>query len=717
MFSSVPPVRWLAVIIVLLGCLLPGLLSAHTEDNDGDFNFTAEELAWLAEHPVVRLAPDPDFPPIEQLDKNGVYQGIAADFIALLDKKLPLKFEIVQLENWTEVIQAAKDRRIDMFGAAVPTPDRLEYMLFTEPFVEFPSVVLVQDTEHEAPSLHDLSGRQVAVVANYADHEHMLRAHPEIPLVVMPDIATGLRHVSFGKVDAMILNIASASYYIAKEGITNLKVSEDTGFIFDLSFASRKDWPELQSILSKGMAKISPHERKAILDNWISLHNHSWRPSQLQIVTVATVFLSIVLLVILQWNRTLKQQVRQRTQDLQAELEERLLAQQQREQLQLQINRSKKMEALGMLAGGVAHDLNNILSGVSGYAELMLMKLPEDSPFKKHASAIRDSGQRAAAVVADMLTISRDATTDRKSVNLNRLVKEYLCSPEHAQLIKRFPEVNFSCELAEDLFNISCSTTHIKKTIMNLAINAAEATKVGEVRLSTENRYIDKPIGSIEQVEIGEYVVLQVCDSGPGIAAEDIEHIFEPFFTRKKMGHSGTGLGLSVVWNTLQDHSGYIEVDQEKKGCCFNVYLPITREESPSEEERMVIAELQGHGEHILVIDDEEQIRDLATQMLTVLGYRVSSVSSGEEAIAFLKLQTVDLLLLDMIMDPGINGCETYLQAVALQPGQKALISSGFSESGEVQRAQAAGAGGYLKKPYSLQSLGRAVQQELSPEG
>ena len=712
-FYLVSLLRYLLCAVVFL--LLPAALCAHSDlENTLNLNLTPKELAWLDAHPVIRVAPDPDFPPVEFFDKDGRYQGISAEFIALLEKKLPLKFKINQLVNWDEVLRQARAKEIDMISAAVPTPDRLQYLKFSRPFVEFSTVIMVRDSVTDFPKLKNLTGKRVAVVSGYADHEYMKRVYPDVPLEVMPDISAGLRQVSFGRVDAMILNLASASYYIRKDGILNLKVSEDTTLVHDLSFAVRDDWPLLVSILDKGMAAVTPQERKAILDNWISLGKEGWTPSPVMIVTVVAIFLLLVLLVILQWNRTLKQQVRQRTMDLQTELEERLLAQQEKEKLQQQVHSSKKMEAMGLLAGGVAHDLNNIISGVTGYAELMLMKLPKDSPFCKHAAAIHDSGQRAAAVVADMLTISRDAASDKKVVNLNHLIKEYLRSPEHVALRERFPQVDYACELSAELFNVSCSTTHIKKAIMNLVINAAEATEQGSVSISTENCYIDRPFGIYGSIEIGEYVLLRVVDSGSGIAAADIEHIFEPFYSRKTKGTSGTGLGLAVVWNTVQEHLGYIDVEQPGTGSCFNLYLPITRDEySPAEIETSSDA-LHGTGEHILIVDDEDQIRDLATQMLSSLGYRVAQVSSGEAAIDYLRKQKVDLLLLDMIMDPGINGCQTYQQAVALHPGQRALICSGFSESAEVLKAQAAGAGAYLKKPYTLAALGQAVKDELA---
>ncbi len=314
--------------------------AANTENNG--FEFSAEELSWLAEHPIVRLAPDPDFPPIEFIDSHGVYRGIAADFIRLLGKKIPIKFEIIKLKNWNEVVAQAKNKQIDMWGAAVPTPERLKYMRFTSPYVEFPAVVLVRNSATDFPHLSELHGKSVAVVSNYADHEYMQRVYPNIPLEVMPDISAGLRQVSFGKIDAMVLNIASASYYIQKNGINNLTVTQDTDFIFDLSFATRRDWPILNSILAKGMETITPAEKKAILNRWISLGNKSWTPSPLFLVSLAATLLLFCLFLIVLWNRSLQRQVRQRTFELETELGERIQTEQENEKLQQKIYRAKK---------------------------------------------------------------------------------------------------------------------------------------------------------------------------------------------------------------------------------------------------------------------------------------------------------------------------------------------------------------------------------------
>jgi CheY-like chemotaxis protein len=204
-----------------------------------------------------------------------------------------------------------------------------------------------------------------------------------------------------------------------------------------------------------------------------------------------------------------------------------------------------------------------------------------------------------------------------------------------------------------------------------------------------------------------------VADTGSGISSVDIDHIFEPFYSKKVMGRSGTGLGLAVVWSAVQDHNGYIDISTSDQGTRFDIYFPASRELVDDGKEQITLQDLQGKGQTVLVVDDEATQRDIATSLLTKLGYQPSSVSSGEEAVAYLKTHKVDLLVLDMIMDPGMNGRKTYEQIISLHPGQKAIIASGFSETDEVKKAHNLGAGIFIKKPYTINQLGKAVKQEL----
>ena len=277
------------------------------------------------------------------------------------------------------------------------------------------------------------------------------------------------------------------------------------------------------------------------------------------------------------------------------------------------------------------------------------------------------------------------------------------------------PSVKIKTELEPDLLNVSGSSVHLGKTLFNLVSNASEAMpKGGTVTIKTANQYLEKPIHGYDEVREGDYVVLSVSDTGEGISAADLERIFEPFYTKKVMGRSGTGLGLAVVWGTVKDHNGYINVESEEgKGSIFTLYFPATREEMSAEAVAISMSEYMGKGESILIVDDVEGQRDLAAGMLRKLNYNVASVSSGEEAIAYLKEHKVDLIVLDMIMDPGMDGLDTYRSVLEIHPKQKAIIVSGFSETDRVHAAQALGAGAYVRKPYVIEKLGLAVRKEL----
>ncbi|MBT3257694.1 MAG: transporter substrate-binding domain-containing protein [Deltaproteobacteria bacterium] len=387
----------------------------------------------------------------------------------------------------------------------------------------------------------------------------------------------------------------------------------------------------------------------------------------------------------------------------------------ERKQLEDQLQHAQKMEAIGMLAGGVAHDLNNILGGLVSYPELLLLQLPDDSPLRKSILTIQKSGEKAAAVVQDLLTLARRGVAVTEVVNLSHVVDEYLESPEHEKLQSYHPGVHIKTRLEKDTLNILGSSTHLSKTVMNLVSNAAEAIpEGGALTVSTENRYIDRPIRGYDDVKEGDYVVLTVTDTGTGISPDDMEKIFEPFYTKKKMGRSGTGLGMAVVWGTVKDHNGYIHArSTEGKGTTFTLYFPLTRK-SLEERSDISLKDYMGKGEAILIVDDVEEQRKIASGMLKELGYSVVSVPSGEEAVEYLKTHKADLLVLDMIMDPGMDGLDTYRKIIEIHPEQKAIIASGFSETDRAKELQHLGARAYIRKPFLLEKIGLAVKEELA---
>jgi len=382
--------------------------------------------------------------------------------------------------------------------------------------------------------------------------------------------------------------------------------------------------------------------------------------------------------------------------------------------LQRKLADARRMESLGLMAGSVAHDLNNIMAGILTYPELLLMDLPENFKYRNEIQMIRDAGKRAAAVVSDLLTLARGASSKKEVHNLNNLVDAYLCSVECRELQARYPGLSITTDIEPGLHNIRCSSVHVNKSLVNLVNNGAEAaTTSGQISIVTRNRILTTVYKGYERIEPGEYVILEVRDNGHGISKQDLPHIFDPFYSKKVLGRSGTGLGLAVVLNTVHDHGGYIDVVTSSEGTTFSLFFPVTRRQPDNSLQKKSLDTSQGCGEHILVVDDQQNQLEIARRLLGRLGYTVHTASSGEEAVEFIKQHPVDLILLDMVMDPGINGCETFEQIVRYNPNQKAIIISGYSSCLDINRARELGINQFIKKPYTLHDLSQAVRHEI----
>jgi len=822
--------------MVVVSGLFPWAESAYAGDAAATINqengyttsvvsFTEEEDDFLRTQKEITMCVDPDWMPLEKIEK-GQHVGMSADYFSLIEKKIGIPVVLVVTKNWSESIDYAKARKCDIFSLAMSTPERLTYMDFTHPYLSIPLVLATRNDELFIADLSSVKDEVLGVVEGYAFGELLRNKYPAMQIMDVASVDEGLSLVSQSEMYGFIGTLATVSSSIQKGFSDELKIVGKFDERWELGVATRNDQPLLLSIFNKVIGTIDKGEHQQILNRWISVKYEKSIDYRLfwqvfSFVTIGVVILLFRYYTLGKYNRELKAQNRKilRQAELLRETEEKLLLTQyavdscaypiiwtknapvldntriihvnraaanmlgysrqellelgiqnidmnitkdnwpparksysvrtsyrrkdgtlfpvelylsyfeyqgqsyyfafftdisKQEKMESQLHRSLKMEAVGMMAGGVAHDLNNILSGIVSYPELLLIQLPPDSELRKPLELIKDSGMRAAAMVADMLTVARGAAAIGTGKPEYPIIESYFDSPEYKKLSSYHVEVVCERELALDLFNIHCSAVHIRKCIMNLVANAMESfDDKGIIKVSTCNIYIDKPVAKKQYMEKGEYVKLVITDTGKGITEDDLNHIFEPFYTKKTMGRSGTGLGLTVVWNSVQDHDGVITVESDTKGTSFSLYFPATRNNLLEQIENMNLEEIAGNNEHILIVDDVPLQLDIASQMLKALGYRVATANSGEEAIQYLRESRVDLMLLDMIMEPGIDGRETFVQAIEIQPDLKAIVVSGFSETDEVRKTQALGAGVLIRKPYSMIQIGKAVQQAL----
>jgi two-component system, cell cycle sensor histidine kinase and response regulator CckA len=355
----------------------------------------------------------------------------------------------------------------------------------------------------------------------------------------------------------------------------------------------------------------------------------------------------------------------------------------------------------------VAHDFNNLLGPLVGYPYLIKMQLPPGHRALQYCGMMQEAAQQMAAINEDLLTLARRGVLKPEPVEINRITIQ---AAEDACVTSAGVQVEL--DLEPEIPPVSGSGHQLLRVANNLISNAVQSLRgTGMVVVKTASVYVDRPFGRYTEVQIGEYVKLEVADNGCGIPMEVRERIFEPFFTTKKADRRrGSGLGLSVVRAIVEDHKGYIDFESRAgMGTTFSVYLPVSRQavaEAP-------VGDAPHGTETILIVDDDRMQMDISRGLLEALGYQVEAAECGEKALDWLQDHQADLLLLDMVMPDGIDGTETYRRALEIRPGQRAIVSSGFAESERHQAAEALGAGPYLRKPVKLEALARAVRRGL----
>ena len=372
------------------------------------------------------------------------------------------------------------------------------------------------------------------------------------------------------------------------------------------------------------------------------------------------------------------------------------------------------MEAIAILASGVAHEFNNALMGIMGNLELFKMDLPADERADKYFEAMQDSGHRMSRLTDQLLAYAQGGKYQPRDLKLDDfIVVETLPILQHDIT----PTVRVETHFPKDVSYIKADYTQMQMVLSAILTNSNEAIEdEGVIKISAGNENIDEDFAKqYPGLKPGPYVFLVIEDDGKGMDEETRSRIFEPFFTTK---FQGRGMGMAAVYGIIKSHDGAITVESEPgKGTVIHIYLPAISAESREKEEKAVkepkVELAMGEGT-ILVIEDEERQRVVACGILTRLGYLAEAVSSGEEAIKYMKENTVDLIVLDMVMPKGINGHETYQQIIKIRPGQKAVIASGYAKTKEVDIAQELGAGKYIKKPYTLEKIGVAVKKEIS---
>lgn len=376
--------------------------------------------------------------------------------------------------------------------------------------------------------------------------------------------------------------------------------------------------------------------------------------------------------------------------------------------LEAQLLQARKMEAIGTLAGGIAHDFNNLLMGILGYTSLMLMKAdPQDDQYDI-LKGIERQLKSGADLTKQLLGFARGGKYELKTIDINELLSQT------ADMFGRTrKEIRIEKQFDPDLYKVEADRSQIEQVLLNIFVNAGHAMPDGgNLKLESKNITFDEHLGTAHDLPAGQYMRMAIADNGVGMDPKTLERIFEPFFTTKKMGR-GTGLGLASAYGIIKNHGGTIEVQSSiDQGTTFFIYIPATQKQSEPQKEVSNIV-LKG-AETILLVDDQENVREVSSEMLETLGYRVFTAENGNEAIRLFteKNGQIDLVVLDMIM-PGMSGSDTFDALRRIDPHIKVVLSSGYSLNGQATQILERGCNGFIQKPFSMEALSQKVREIL----
>lgn len=693
----------LALVFFLLAAVvfLPGQRASRTV-------LTPGERAWLDENSdSLFLYFNTDFPPIEFMSSEGEFVGLGADVMAAVEQRLGVTFPRRPCSDWNRHLEALSSGECAIAPTIVSTPEREEFAFFSRPYARVPVVIISTRSKQSPASLDDLAGLNVAVVSGFATEQYV-RSLNQGRYEVIPqwNVPEGLRAVSFGEVDVFVENLAVASYYTDREGLSNLRVSGTTDFYFEWSIGVSRQYPLLYSAVRKALADIPQSELEAMQKGWISMESQQALSSKARkTIGLVALFVSALLVGLTVISLFLRKRLNEKVQSLQKAQHE-LLEQSQR------LQHAEKMEALGTLAGGIAHDFNNILQIISGYAQLMINRNTDGESASSEPAQILGASRRAAALINQLLAFSRKVESRKVALDLNREITN--AARILGQTIPRM--IGIELALAPELRVVRADPVQIEQILLNLASNAVDAMPDGgTLQFKTANAEVDEGMcPELGDVKPGEYVVFSVTDSGRGIPEENVDKVFNPFFTTKGPG-KGTGLGLSSAYGIVKNHEGCIRCRSVSgRGTTFDVFLPATPlQTEPDSGDENHVGVLTGGDETVLVVDDEPGILEQTREFLSMSGYRVLTAGSGEQALdIYANNRGIQLVLLDLNM-PGMGGYRCLSELLEMNPDLKVLIVSGHSAFGQYGENLTRGARGFLGKPYRMAELAARVREVL----
>jgi signal transduction histidine kinase/ActR/RegA family two-component response regulator len=663
----------------------------------------------LAVSNEIQVGTEIDFPPYAYLDENGQPTGFSIDLIKDVASSMGMSIKI-STGTWDSVWNSLVSGRLDVLPIVAKQPGRAQLVDFSLPHTETFDAFFVRKGNPAIANIDAARGKEIVVMRSDVAHHELVARNFQGNIVLVDTISQGLALVAAGKHDAFLCSKLIGTLVIKKDGLKGLISGPpipDYKRVF--SFAVKKGDADLLEKLNQGLLIVKTSgEYDRIYEKWLTADD-PWLRYQKYVAPAAAAALAVILLGAT-WLVMLQVLVRKRTRELMKvnlQLKDEIV---RRREMEDEIMRAQKLESVGVLAGGIAHDFNNILAAVMNNISVvdMLLKTGGNSDkISRTLEAASRAVRRATTMTHQLLTFAKGGEPVRKTTYINNLIKETV------DFSLRGSKVRCEFRVAYDLCPVRVDEGQIAQVISNLVINADQAMPGGgKMDISAENVTVTKD-DSVPPKE-GRYVKLTIRDWGVGIPKKYLTKIFDPYFTTKQ---KGSGLGLATSYSIVKRHEGFIAAESEPgEGTSFVVYLPVSDEKVAC---NVPEAEESSSGGRILVMDDDQEVRDSMAEMLQLKGYEVDFAREGAEAIksyteALKSDRPYVAVVMDLTVRGGMGGEEAVREIRRMDPDVKAIVASGYSNDPVMSDHEKYGFIAALAKPYDVADLSKLLQRVIA---
>lgn len=669
------------------------------------FNLSLLNLTDFAagESGVLKYGVDTGWPPGEFVE-NGVVKGFDVDIVQSVAGNMGCSVEHYPLP-WDDVLESVKNGSLDIL-CATDTVERREFFDFSKPILNLSNRIFVNEKVVGISDVNDLANHTVAVVNQYATQIYLQNNVPDAHLIIVDNVEEGLEMLVNGEVFALFDEYHIVSYFIQEHNYEGIKVIGEEMIFGPFCIAVKKGNTSLLNEINAALDQtFDSGDYQKIYEKWFGTGLRSNNLSREILIIIAIIGLASItgFAALSLWNRTLKNKVNEKTAELKKAHDD--------------LVQSQKMEAIGQFAGGIAHDFNNVLTVILGLSNLSIDSLKDPDNALNKDELIRNiediirAGDRAAKLTKDILTFSRKQAFNSKIVNVNDLLQD------NKDMVSRLLGENITFELILD-HGINCieiDPNQISLVIINLAVNSRDAMpNGGRFTIETSNICITKDMKGFN-LKPGNYINISVKDTGIGMDKTQLSHLFEPFYTTKEKG-KGTGLGLSTVYGIIKQYNGEIKVKSKVGvGTVFDLYLLESDLKDAEDIEEMKVTKGNLHGtETILLVEDEDMVRNFALNVLKSHGYNIIETKSPKEAVELSREYNgkIDLLLSDVIM-PEFSGLELKKKITKQRHDIKVLFISGYDANIINNRGELNEQNHLLPKPFSSTALLKQIRSIL----